>query len=167
MRSILLVVHIAAGATGLAVAWPALFAPKRRGWHPRFGRIFAIAAVVLSLTAFALVGYDPGRLIGLAVLGVLTLGWVVAGVWIARRKPRMHGSRAAWRIWHLNLMCSSVISFVTAFLVQLTDGNLVAWILPTIVGSVLIARRTARETRSIAPQLRVTSHPPAVADTTG
>ncbi len=142
MRAGLLVIHILAGGTGLLLAWPTLLAPKRRGIHTLSGRVYAVCTLLLCLTAFALVALDPARLWGLAILGTLTLAWAAAGVWIARTRPRLPGG---WRIWHLNLMCSSVISFVTAFAVQMTGGSLLAWLLPTVVGSPLIAWRTARE----------------------
>ncbi|MGH9174959.1 MAG: DUF2306 domain-containing protein [Vicinamibacterales bacterium] len=141
LRSAVLVTHIIAGAFGLILAWPALIAPKRRGAHTRVGRVYAIAIVVLCLTTFVLFAFDPVELIGLGVLGVLTFGWVTAGVWLARNKPRPR--RGDWLTWHLNLMSSSVIAVVTAFAVQMLDGHLIAWLGPTIVGSPLISYRTA------------------------
>ncbi|WFE38511.1 hypothetical protein [Micromonospora sp. WMMD998] len=144
MRTVLVLVHAGCGAVGLLLALPVLLAPKRRGRHTLLGWAYAIAALGLSLSALGLFALDPARLWGLAVLGALTLGWLVGGVLIARRRPRRLGARG-WRIWHLNLMGSTVIAFVTGFAVQMTDGNLVAWLAPTVVGSLLIARATARE----------------------
>ncbi|MDG4802834.1 hypothetical protein [Micromonospora sp. WMMD980] len=137
-------IHAACGATGLLLALPVLLASKRRGRHTRLGWAYTVATLGLSLSAFGLFALDPARLWGLAVLGTLTLGWLVGGVWIARRRPPRLGARG-WRIWHLNLMGSTVIAFVTGFAVEMTDGNLIAWFAPTVVGSVLIARVTARE----------------------
>jgi hypothetical protein len=142
MHTVLLVIHAVSGATGLLLAGPVLLAPKRRGRHTLLGRAYAVTAVGLSLSAFGLFAYRPAELWGLAVLGALTLGWLIGGLWFARRRPL--GGRG-WRIWHLNLMGSTVIAFVTGFAVQMTNGNLVAWLAPTLVGSALIARRTARE----------------------
>jgi hypothetical protein len=142
LHTALLIVHIAAGAVGLVLAWPVLFARKRRGPHTVMGRAYAAAAAALCLTAFGLWAYDPLDLLGLGILALLTAVWAGGGVWFARARPRIRGG---WRTWHLNFMCSSVIAFVTAFVVQLTDGHLLAWILPTIVGSPLISRRTAVE----------------------
>ncbi len=141
----LIAVHATAGGLGLLLAGPVILAPKRRGRHPLLGRLYAISAGVLCVTAFGLVAHDPARLVGLAVLGVLTAVWVAAGVWLARRRPVLRGSPHAWRLWHLNLMGSSVIAFVTAFLVQMTRGDLVAWIAPTIVGTLFIATANRRE----------------------
>ncbi|HEX5542716.1 MAG TPA: hypothetical protein VFX60_14340 [Micromonospora sp.] len=164
----LIAVHAAAGTAGLLLAGPVLFAPKggarhsasaprggalnrmkNGGLHVLLGRAYALAAAVLCLSAFGLVAYDPVRLMGLAVLGVLTAGWVGAGVWLARRRPRL-GAPGQWRIWHLNCMSSSVISFVTAFAVQVADGHLIAWLAPTLIGSPLIAWRTRREVCALA-----------------
>lgn len=144
MRTVLVVVHALSGVSGLLLALPVLLAPKRRGRHTRLGWAYAVAAVGLSLSALGLFALEPARLWGLAVLGALTLGWLIGGLWIARRRPRRLGPRG-WRIWHLNLMGSTVIAFVTGFAVQMTDGNLIAWFAPTVIGSALIARRTARE----------------------
>ncbi|MFE9959763.1 hypothetical protein [Micromonospora sp. NPDC005299] len=144
MHTVLVVLHAASGTVGLLLALPVLLAPKRRGRHTLLGRVYAGAAVGLSLSAFGLFAYDPGRLWGLAVLGALTLGWLVGGLWFARRRPRGLGGRG-WRIWHFNLMGSTVIAFVTGFAVQMTGGHLVAWLAPTVLGSLLIARTTARE----------------------
>jgi hypothetical protein len=145
-HTVLLVLHIAAGATGLLLAWPTLFAPKRRGGlHVLAGRVYAGSAAVLCLTAFGLWAYDPLGLLGLGVLGILTAAWAGGGVWLARARPRIRGG---WRTWHLNLMGSSVIAFVTAFVVQVFDGHLAAWLVPTIVGSPLIGYRSSLEQKT-------------------
>jgi len=140
-NGLLIAVHVAAGTIGLVLAWPVLFVPKRRGVHTLVGRVYAVAMVALCLTTFALFAMNPAELIGLGILGVLTFGWVTGGVWMARRKPRLRYGN--WYVWHLNLMSSSVIAAVTAFSVQMTDGHLAAWLLPTIIGSPLISYRSA------------------------
>lgn len=138
--------HAVSGGLGLLLAGPVLVAPKRRGPHVLLGRVYAVAAAAMCLSAFGLFAYDPARLAGLAVLGVLTTVWVGTGVWLARRRPRL-GSPGRWRILHLNCMGSSVIAFVTGFAVQTTDGHLLAWVLPTVTGTALISWRTQREVR--------------------
>jgi hypothetical protein len=156
VHAAVLLTHVAAGVTGLLVAWPALLAPKRRGVHTVLGRVYAGALVVMTVTALALAAADPGRLAGLAGVAVATLAAGLAGVWFARRKPRV--DRRGWMVWHLNLMCGSVISFVTAFAVTMTDGFWLAWVVPTLVGSPLIARTTAR----VAARTRTTPRTVAV-----
>jgi hypothetical protein len=91
----------------------------------------------MCLTALALVLYRPSVLWPLGIIAVLVLCLAVSGLWLAFRRPR------GWFVWHLNLMSSSVIAFITAFAVQMTDiRNPLAWIMPTLVGSPLIAYRT-------------------------
>lgn len=140
IQQLLLGVHIVAGTVGLVVAGPVLLVRKGRGAHTRLGRVYGVAVVLLCLTAFPLVAYDPAELWWLGLIGVGTLAAAGGGIWLARQHPRVPGG---WYVWHLNLMCSSVISFVTAFAVQITDGHPLSWIIPTIVGSPLIAIRTA------------------------
>ena len=135
----LLGAHVAAGVVGLVLALPVLLARKGGPLHVVLGRVYVGAAVVLSVTALGLVVLDPG-LVGLGVVAVLTLGWALGGLFVARRRPQLRGG---WLVWHLNLMGSSVIAFVTGFAVQTADGHVLAWILPTIVGSPIIARRSA------------------------
>ena len=141
LHGMLIAIHVAAGTVGLILAWPALFVPKRRGVHTLIGRSYAVAMVTLCLSTFGLFAMAPAELIGLGILGVLTFGWVMGGVWMARRKPKLRYGN--WYTWHLNCMSSSVIAAVTAFAVQMTDGHLAAWLLPTVVGSPLISYRTA------------------------
>ncbi|MGI8574106.1 MAG: hypothetical protein ACR2MA_01930 [Egibacteraceae bacterium] len=153
LHSLLLLVHVTAGATGLVVAWPTLAVPKRRGAHVWWGRVYMVAVVTMCVTALALVASRPAELAGLGFIAVATLACALGGLWMVRRRPRLR--RGTWLIWHLNLMGSSVISFVTAFAVQMTDGHPLAWIVPTIVGSPLIARRTAAAQRGRPPRPRV------------
>lgn len=164
LHDVLVAIHATAGGAGLLLALPVLLAPKRRGWHPRLGRVYAVATLALSVSALGLFAYDPAGLAGLGVLGSLTLGWLVGGIWFARRRPRAFGRRG-WRIWHLNLMGSTVIAFVTGFAVQQTAGHLVAWLAPTVIGSLLISWGTAREVaagRRRTPAVRVAATiPPA------
>jgi hypothetical protein len=146
VRNVLLVLHILAGSLGLLVGPLAMLAPKRRGRHPLLGRAYQAATAVLCLTAFGLVLYRPG-LWWLAVIAAATWAAALGGWWAARR--RFPG----WTVWHLNLMCSSYISFVTAFLVvNLGLASPIAWIAPTVLGTPLIARANARLGAAAAPR---------------
>lgn len=158
LAGLFVLLHVFAGGAGLLLAVPVLFAPKRRGLHTVLGRAFAACAAVVCATTFVLVAADPTGLAGLGVLGVLTGLWAGGGVWFARAKPRVPGG---WYRWHLQLMCSAVIAFVTAFLVQVTDGSLVAWLAPTLVGSPLIARRASRATAPTRPSAATAASRPA------
>lgn len=137
LHTIALVAHVGAGGTGLLLAGPILFAPKRRGTHTVLGRVYAIATAVLCLSAFVLAAYDPARLWPFILIGIGTAACAGGGVWMARRRPGPN-----WFIWHLNLMGASVIAFVTAFAMQMTGNALWSMIAPTIVGAPLIAYRT-------------------------
>ncbi len=137
--------HVAAGGFGLAIAAPVLFAAKRRGLHTRLGRVFGVTAATVSITSLALVAWDPKQLWPFVILALFTVTTAGAGIWLARAKPRL--PRSTWYVLHLNLMSSAVIGFVTAFLVQMLDGSLVAWLGPTLVGSPLIAIRSAKARR--------------------
>jgi len=141
-HDLILAVHIVCGAVGLVVAALALFMPKRRGWHTRFGRVYVFAGVGVVATTFGLFLYDPMELLGLGIIAIATGICAGAGLWLVRTKPTLR--RGTWLVWHLNLMSSSYISFVTAFLVQMADGHFLAWVLTTIVGSPLIAWRSAQ-----------------------
>lgn len=73
------------------------------------------------------------------MIAAATWAAALGGWWAARRRP------PGWVTLHLNLMCGSYISFVTALLVvNLGFGSLIAWIAPTLVGAPLIARANAR-----------------------
>jgi|GEM_PF-2627571 len=149
LHGFLIGIHIVTGTLSLLLAWPALFVLKRRGAHTLIGRVYAISMVTLCLSTFGLFAMAPAELIGLGILGVLTFGWVTGGVWMARRKPRLRVGN--WYVWHLNLMSSSVIAAVTAFAVQMFDGHIAAWLVPTLLGSPLISYRTAIATGAPLP----------------
>ncbi|MDP9395797.1 MAG: hypothetical protein M3Q27_16710 [Actinomycetota bacterium] len=139
-QRILLVLHIGAGVTGLLLAGPVVLVPKRRGGHTVLGRIYAGALAVLCLTAAPLALVDLRRMVGLLGIAIGTALAGAVGVAAARYRPALPGG---WLLWHLNAMGTSVISLVTAFAVQASDGHPVSWVLPTLVGSPLIAARSA------------------------
>lgn len=141
---LLLVLHIAAGTVGLIASVPAIRARKRRGLHTRAGRVFAVCALVVGATAVGLTAARPGELLGLGVLGVLTMGWGGGGWWIARTRPALPGG---WLTWHLQMMGSAVIGFVTAVATTTFDGHLLAWVVPIAVGSAVVGRTAARRRR--------------------
>lgn len=156
MLSIMLFMHIAAAATGLALAGPILLAPKRRGVHTMLGRVYIGALIIMCLTALVLVFDRPAVLWPLGIIAVVVLGLALGGLWLALRRPR------GWFIWHLNLMSSSAIAFITAFAVQLTDlDNVYAWVVPSVIGSPLIAYRTMVAMGAIKPLHRISYRQPA------
>ncbi|MDI2130735.1 hypothetical protein [Yinghuangia seranimata] len=144
MHTALLVAHIVAGSLGLALGPIAMLAPKKAGRHTRSGTAYQVCVAVLCLTSFGLAALNPDvwwlALVGAATWISAALGW-----WAARARPRH------WLLVHINGMCSSYISFVTAFMVvQLGFGSWFAWIAPTAVGAPLIGRATAKWARIAA-----------------
>lgn len=148
MHTFLLALHIAAGTVGLAAALTALFARKRRGLHTAAGRVFGATVVVVAVTTYALLPSAPGMW-WLGVVGAATLAAAAAGVYLARRKPVRGWYRA-----HFVLMMSAVIAYATPVAVQFSDGAVLAWFLPTLVGSPLIAYRSMVAAGVLRPRHR-------------
>ena len=134
MHTALLVLHVGSGSLGLLVAPFGMAARKRRGRHTSLGYVYVGLVSVLALSAVGLAAYHWGRLWWLAAIAVLTEAAALGGL-VARRR--------GWDAWHVSLMCGSYVSLVTAlFVVNL--GGPVAWILPTVVASPLIALTVRR-----------------------
>jgi len=136
VHTALLVPHVAAGTLGLALGPLAMVLPKRAR-HAVVGRVFVGVTVVMTTTALALALLSlPGNA-HLAVIATATLAACVAGLVVRRRR------RPGWLRPHVVLMLSSYTSFTTAFLLTVWDSPL-AWVLPTVVGSPLIALTVRR-----------------------
>jgi uncharacterized membrane protein len=130
-----LVVHIAAGATGLVLGPVAMWAGKRRGTHTRVGEVYhwVMLTVCLSAAALALLDWaDAGFLLYIAIFSYAfaLVGYVAAKV--------------RWRGWiraHISGQGGSYIALVTAFLIVQLGGNqpLIVWLIPTIIGTPIIA----------------------------
>jgi hypothetical protein len=103
--------------------------------HSALGRIYAGAALAMCASAVVLWSLDPVRLAGLGVLAAGTGAATTSGVLLAWRRPR------GWYVRHLRLMGGSAIAFATGFAVQVSDGHLLAWIAPTLLGVPLVERR--------------------------
>lgn len=131
MRTALLVPHITAGVLGLVVGPVAMFAPKRRGRHTNAGLFYQGIVAVLTTTAIALALLDFIDLWPFVPIAVGTEAAALAGWWVKRRRFR------GWLPVHVQLMCGSYVSFVTAFLVVNWDSWL-AWVIPTVVATPLI-----------------------------
>lgn len=135
MWTTLLSIHVISGSLALLAGPVAMAVPKRRGWHPRAGTWYVALTAVLCMSAIGLAVLRPA-VWWLGIIAVATLAAALAGRQMRRQRPRY------WLPWHISLMCGSYISLLTALLVvNLGLGDPIAWILPTIVGSPLIARR--------------------------
>lgn len=148
-------VHIALGFAAFFFGAGAILLPKfsaKSSWHRWIGRSYAVA--MLGSTAISIPLAIAEGSIFLLVIGLLTFVWVVGG-WIALRRLRAQviGKRISpssrLRL-HITLMGSSYIAAWTAFLVNVRPlGGGVVWMImyaiaPSIIGSYLIARATAR-----------------------
>lgn len=145
LANLLLGFHVAAGVAGLVIGPVAMTARKRRGLHTRAGLAYQAAVALLTTTAVGLAALEWGRLWWLALIAVATEAAALGGWWARRRAFR------GWIRWHVQLMAGSYVSFVTAFLVVNWSSPL-AWVLPTVVASPLIARASARAPRSLEPR---------------
>lgn len=137
MHSFFLVPHIIAGSVGLLLGPLAMLMPKTSRWHPRLGTAYQITVAVLALSAVGLVVLAPARLWVLGLIAVATEAAAVAGLLLRRR------GAPGWLPAHVRLMCGSYLSFLTAFLVVNWSSPL-AWVLPTLIGTPLIAQAAGR-----------------------
>jgi tellurite resistance protein TehA-like permease len=138
MWTAFLIIHIASGSLALMAGPVAMLLPKSRGWHTRVGTAYVALVAVLSASAIGLAVLKPA-LWWLGVVAGATLAAVLAG----RELRRRH--HPGWLPLHISLMCGSYISLTTAlFVVNLGFGSVLAWTLPTVVGTPLIARRAYR-----------------------
>ncbi|WP_017541690.1 hypothetical protein [Nocardiopsis halophila] len=148
MHTFLLVLHIAAGTVGLAAALTALTARKRRGPHTVAGRVFGATVVAVAVTTYALLPFAPAMW-WLGIIATATLAAGAAGVYLAWRRPVRGWYRA-----HLVLMMSTVIAYATPVAVQFSDGAVLAWLLPTLVGSPLVVYRSMVAAGTVRPRHR-------------
>jgi len=141
MWTALLIIHIVSGSLALLAGLVAMTLPKRPGGHTRLGTGYVALVSLLSVSAIGLAALKPS-LWWLGVIAVVTLAAALAGRELRRRRP------PGWLPLHISLMCGSYVSLTTALLVvNLGLGSVLAWVLPTVVGPPLIARRAARAAR--------------------
>ena len=145
MRSLLLVPHIAAGVAGLIVGPAAIKAAMDDRRHTASATAYVAAVTVLTITAAGLVARRPGALWPFLLLAAGTEAAVLAAG-KARRTDH-----------HVRLVGGSYISLVTALLV-VSWGSIAAWILPTVIGTLLVERAAGATRRR--PPARTPSRSP-------
>jgi uncharacterized membrane protein YeaQ/YmgE (transglycosylase-associated protein family) len=129
----LLAVHIAAGATGLALGPLTMRATKRRGPHTRLGEAYHWVMLAVTATASALAVLAWHELSWFLPLAVFSYGNALVGYVAAKRRPR------GWLRFHIAGMGGSYIALVTALLVvNLGEALPIVWFVPTIVGSTVL-----------------------------
>jgi hypothetical protein len=135
-----LVLHIAAGLTGVAAGAVAALASKRRGRDPRAGQVYLVALAVVAGTAavMAAIRWEHDR--HLLAVATVAAALAVTG-WVVRRRRRRRPRR--WMAWHGTAMAGSYIALLTGFYVdngpQLPVWDrlppIVFWFLPAAVGA--------------------------------
>ncbi len=125
LRSVLLAVHVGAGAAGLLLGPGAISAAVHHRGSTRAGQGYLVAVTVLTITAVGLVALDPGALWPFLLLAAGTQAAVVGA--------RSVDARAT----QVRLVGGSYVSLVTALAV-VRWGTLLAWVLPTLVGTALV-----------------------------
>lgn len=154
--------HIAAGLTAVTFGAAAMFAPKRRGPHPRRGTIYLIALAVLVVTGIGIVSARPHTAY-LLILGALAL--TAAGLGYTARRVRWRG----WLRHHITVMALSYITMLTAFYVdngpRLPLWKLLPaisfWFLPAVIGLPLLIRALRRHPAPSARRLAPGKDTPA------
>lgn len=131
-----LVVHVAAGGTGVIAGALAAAAAKRPGRHPRAGAVYlcAVGAVFATATVMAALRWRHDW--HLFLIAVVAFGLALLGRWARRARPRR------WPAWHGSAMAGSYVALLTGFYVDngprlpLWDRlpPLAYWLLPAAVG---------------------------------
>lgn len=134
LRDPFLAVHIASGTAGLILGPLAMRAPKCRGRHTNLGETYhwTMLAVCVSAAGMAILAWH--RIWWFLPIAAFSYGNALYGYLAVKRR------RPGWLPRHIAGMGGSYIALVTALLVVNVGNRLpVVWILPTLVGSPLIA----------------------------
>ncbi|MBI3438493.1 MAG: DUF2306 domain-containing protein [Proteobacteria bacterium] len=138
--------HVIVGLVAVLAGLVAMFSPKRRGRHSRWGTTYFWATVAIFSSATVLT-----YLRGPEDFRVLALGAAAfASAWVGRsaRRGRWHNSVRV----HIAGMGMSYVFMLTAFYVETGDQlpiwkdlpSILYWVLPVLVGLPLIARALIR-----------------------
>ena len=136
-HTILMTVHIAAGAAGLLLGPLAIAATLGGGRRSPAALAYQAAVAVITTTAVGFAVLDWRSWWPFVILAVGTEAAAAAGWWA--RSHRAPG----WLGRHVRLLGGSYISLVTALLV-VSWGSVLAWILPTVVGVLVVERAASR-----------------------
>ena len=137
LRTVVLVSHVAAGVAGLLIGPAAMAASLRDRRDTASASAYRAAVTVLTATAAGLVALNPG----LWPFLLLAAG-TEAAVLLARTAQPLDR--------HVRLVCGSYVSLVTALLV-VSWGSIRAWVLPTVIGTVLVERASRRPSLARTP----------------
>ena len=134
MSSAVLALHVAFGCIGLVLGPIAMAAQKRRGAHTNAGEYYHWNMLCLCFTASLLAMLSWQRIWWLLPIAIFTYAFALLGY---------ISSKLRWRNWlryHVIGQGGSYIAMTTAVLV-VNLGITVwwAWLLPSLVGSLMIA----------------------------
>jgi hypothetical protein len=134
IQELVLAIHIACGASALIVGPVAMWARKAPGLHTRFGEIYHWLFVGILITACTLAFLNWQRLWWFVPVAIGSYAFALLGYLSAKLR---------WNNWlrfHLTGQGGSYIAMTTAVLiVNVGTASWWAWILPTIIGSPVIA----------------------------
>ncbi|MCS7484764.1 DUF2306 domain-containing protein [Umezawaea endophytica] len=141
-------VHVVAGTAAVIAGAAAALFRKRRGPHPRAGRIYFLSLVVVfvSLTTLSVLRWPANT--HLLVIGTIAFAAGAIGLWARRR------GRRNWPRVHGTFMGVSYIGLLTGFYVD-NGPNLPLWrelppasfwVLPTIIGVPVLVLALRRNT---------------------
>lgn len=151
-----LVFHIAVGTIGLVLGPIAMIAWKGSGLHAWAGELYHWVMLTVCASAAGLAWLDWERNWWFLPIAVGSYAFAFVGYLAAKRRW------PGWLAAHISGQAGSYIAMVTAILVvnwQLLTGTSGrsspwAWILPTVVGSPIIAWVNAQVRRGRRPKLR-------------
>lgn len=141
LYELVLAFHIACGAGGIILGPIIMRARKMPGVHTQLGEIYHWLFLAIFLSAAALSFMNWERLWWLLPVGVFSYAFALLGYLSAKLRWKN------WLYFHLTGQGGSYIAMTTAVIVvNFGTGTWWAWVLPTIVGSPLIAwvRREVR-----------------------
>ena len=137
LRTVLLVSHIAAGGASLLIGPAAMAASLRDQRRTAAATAYRAAVTVLTATAAGLVVLEPA----LWPFLLLAAGTEAAVLLAPSAQPLDRRVR---------LVCGSYVSLVTALLV-VSWGSILAWVLPTVIGTALVERASRRPSLARTP----------------
>lgn len=149
MFNVFLGIHIAAGALCLLVGLVAGLAKKKKGIHTKAGEVYHGSYVVVFVTALVMSIWHWSESSYLFYIALFSYSLALTGYIAGKRKKKN------WLVVHISGMLGSYIGILTATLVvnahRIPIVNeipaIFIWILPTIIGSPLIAVVNARYAR--------------------
>jgi uncharacterized membrane protein len=138
---ILLYIHIAAGFIGLFIGPVAMFAKKRKGLHTNIGTTYHWLVFTVCLTGLPLSILHWERNWHLFFIAFFSYSFAYKGYRAAKKRYQ------GWLKSHITGMLASYIAMSTALLVVNASNipllnqapRIVVWLLPTLIGSPLIA----------------------------